>query len=64
MGTIPKKGLNVIPAWYNTPMMKETKMNNNNEVYDILAQINAALIAQKIEQEEWVREYDRKHRVR
>ena len=39
-------------------------MNNNNEVYDILAQINAALIAQKIEQEEWVREYDRKHRVR
>jgi len=44
-------------------MMKETMMNNQTELYATLARINAGIIAQQVERDEWVAEYDRKHPI-
>ena len=55
--------LYVSPCWYNTGMMKETKMNDNTEFYATLARINAALAAQQAERDEWVADYDRKRPI-
>lgn len=33
-------------------------MNDNKNLYDTLARINAALAAQKAERDEWARAYD------
>jgi hypothetical protein len=52
--TDPTTAVDVTPLRYNTGMMN----NNDNELYATLARINAALIAQQIERDEWVREYD------
>ena len=35
--------------------------NTNTEFYATIARINAAIIANKVERDEWLRDYDRKN---
>jgi hypothetical protein len=44
-------------------MMNNTDTNTNTDLYATLARINAALIAQQIEREQWVADYDRKRPI-
>lgn len=54
----PSNPLNVTPPLYNTAMNNGVRMNDNKNLYDTLARINAALAAQKAERDEWARAYD------